>query len=251
MSKVDNIQSINNNNDAIKTNRKGNSDLGKEAFLQLLVAQLKYQDPLNPSSDTEFVSQLANFSQLEQLQNLSKVTTNSQAFGLVGKTVIVKSEDSAGKIEHKKGVIDFINISGGKAQVSIEEQLYDLEQITSVIDEFYLLQQGLPGVEHPNNLRFYHDDPKDISFEVNMGSGETIADDVAIILGEKVLNEKMVKVVGNTITIDKEALKNIPSGDYKITIAFNDPLYTMVRDKITVNISGEAIIEEEQQEPEE
>ncbi|MBQ4132944.1 MAG: flagellar hook assembly protein FlgD [Desulfovibrionaceae bacterium] len=49
----------------------GSSDLDKMAFLQLLVAQLQHQDPLNPMDDTTFVTQLAQFSELETLQNIS------------------------------------------------------------------------------------------------------------------------------------------------------------------------------------
>ena len=48
------------------TESKAKNELGKDAFLQLLVTQMKYQDPLNPSSNTEYIAQLATFSQLEQ-----------------------------------------------------------------------------------------------------------------------------------------------------------------------------------------
>lgn len=51
---------------------RGNADLGKDAFLQLLVTQLTNQDPLNPMEDKEFVAQLTQFSSLEQLTNISE-----------------------------------------------------------------------------------------------------------------------------------------------------------------------------------
>ncbi len=51
----------------------GNSELGKDQFLQLLVTQLRYQNPLEPMEDQEFISQLATFSQLEEIQYLSSM----------------------------------------------------------------------------------------------------------------------------------------------------------------------------------
>ncbi|GHV14159.1 basal-body rod modification protein FlgD [Fibrobacterales bacterium] len=60
------------------------SSMGKDQFLNLLVAQLKYQDPLSPAEDTQFVAQLAQFSQLEFTQNsssaISALAANMQAF---------------------------------------------------------------------------------------------------------------------------------------------------------------------------
>jgi flagellar basal-body rod modification protein FlgD len=74
-----------------------NKIVGKDDFLHLLVAQLKSQDPLNPMDSTGFTAQLAQFSSLEQLQNINttlnamgisqSVSTNSQAVGFIGKTV--------------------------------------------------------------------------------------------------------------------------------------------------------------------
>jgi flagellar basal-body rod modification protein FlgD len=76
---------------------KDNSVMGKEDFLSLLVAQLQHQDPLNPSESTEFTAQLAQFSSLEQLQNIDATLTgfqvyqstsnNIQSSSFIGKTV--------------------------------------------------------------------------------------------------------------------------------------------------------------------
>ena len=76
--------------------KSDNSSLDKEAFLQLLVAQMKYQDPLEPTSNTEYISQLATFSSLEEMQNLNSTMETSQATNLVGKTVIMKVTSASG-----------------------------------------------------------------------------------------------------------------------------------------------------------
>ena len=60
------------------------STMDKEAFLQLLVAQMKYQDPLEPTSNTETVSQYAQFAQVESIQNMSSTMELQRASSLVG-----------------------------------------------------------------------------------------------------------------------------------------------------------------------
>jgi flagellar basal-body rod modification protein FlgD len=55
----------------------GKSKLGKDDFLRLMVEQLKYQDPLNPMDSTQYVSQLAQFSSVEQLENMNQSLSDS------------------------------------------------------------------------------------------------------------------------------------------------------------------------------
>lgn len=109
----------------------------KDSFLQLLVAQMKYQDPLEPTSNTEYISQYATFSQVEQLQNMASTMELSRASSYVGKVVQISSTDSKGETTTVEGVVDFIKYESGKAYVSIEGNLYSADDITAVIDTDY------------------------------------------------------------------------------------------------------------------
>jgi flagellar basal-body rod modification protein FlgD len=92
---IDNILSQYGSQNSTKTSKT--QSMGREDFLKMLVAQLKNQDPLNPMSGTDFATQLAQFSSLEQLMNLSKgienmalyqsSQSNLQAVNLIGKEV--------------------------------------------------------------------------------------------------------------------------------------------------------------------
>ncbi|MDR0951740.1 MAG: hypothetical protein LBM18_02340 [Oscillospiraceae bacterium] len=70
-----------------KSQRVVDNNLGKESFLQLLAAQLQYQNPLEPAKDTEFIAQLAQFSSLEQISNLNATMNLFQSYSLAGKKV--------------------------------------------------------------------------------------------------------------------------------------------------------------------
>lgn len=215
-----------------------NNELGKDAFLQLLVTQMKYQDPLNPNTDTEYIAQLATFSQLEQLQNLTTTTTNSQAFGLVGRSVIVKTESELGNTTYINGRVDFVNMSGGKAKMSINGSLYPIDQLDSVIDEIYLIEQGLPGIKEDISLKYDGEKPSDLEFNVYMGDGQTKANEVAVYINQELIDRSFVKHSGNKVTIDQQALKDLEDGNYKISVAFNDPLLTTIKDKVTLTVSN-------------
>lgn len=122
---------------SLKDKTKSNSGMDKDAFLQLLVAQMKYQDPLEPTSNTEFVSQYAQFSQVEQMQNMSSTMDFARASSLVGKEVYVKTTTASGEIKLIKGKVDSVVYEGNKSYVSINESLYSLEDVYSVVDKEY------------------------------------------------------------------------------------------------------------------
>ncbi|MCB0394502.1 MAG: flagellar biosynthesis protein FlgD, partial [Bdellovibrionales bacterium] len=95
--------------DPAKTRKVGGDEMGKDAFMKLLLAQFKNQDPTNPLQSHEMAAQLAQFSQVEQLANLNETVKNMadtqkpvgdyQALQFIGKTVSVDT----GSIIREKG----------------------------------------------------------------------------------------------------------------------------------------------------
>ena len=116
-----------------KSATRGSTDLGKDAFLQLLVTQMQNQDPMNPSTDTEYVAQLAQFSQLEQLQNLGTESEKSQAFSLIGKYCVFMQKDANGNVTYPEGTVSSVNISGGKVTLSVGDQVFKYEELYTVM----------------------------------------------------------------------------------------------------------------------
>ena len=123
--------------DAVNKSAKGNS-LDKDAFLQLLVAQMKYQDPLEPTSNTEYISQYATFSELEQMQNMSASMDLFRASALVGQTVLLNVRDSQGRLTQVQGPVDFVTYENNKAYLSIRGELYSMDDLATVADPKYL-----------------------------------------------------------------------------------------------------------------
>ncbi len=219
-----------------RTNKLGTSNLDKDAFLQLLVCQMQNQDPLNPSTDTEFVSQLATFSQLEQLQNLSSTSEKSQAFSLVGKEVVLTTEDSSGATKYVTGTVDFINVTGNTVKLSVDGALYDQDQIYSVLDSNYVIDQNRPNVDTAVTYSFDAEKPDNFTFEVNLGSKDTVANQVAIVINNQIVDDKYITLDGKKLTISKELMSQLPNGEYKPTVIFNDSLYTTITDKVTLKV---------------
>ncbi|QNO16422.1 hypothetical protein HYG86_17390 [Alkalicella caledoniensis] len=112
--------------------------LGKEAFLKILVTQMKYQDPLAPTNDTEFIAQMAQFSNLEQTVNMNENIQwmlymlgtgfdSSNAFSMIGKNVEI--ETSSGIIQ---GIVEKVTKKDGEFMVEVDSVLYPLNKVNTV-----------------------------------------------------------------------------------------------------------------------
>ncbi len=105
--------------------------VNSETFLNLLVAEMTNQDPLEPTSNTEFVTQMAQFTSLQYAQDSSTYAQANYAASLVGKTVTASKMEGS---EHilETGVVDSVVKNGKSYTVSINGKNFDISKITSV-----------------------------------------------------------------------------------------------------------------------
>jgi len=104
---------------SIKSDYKSN-ELGKDQFLQLLVTQLKYQDPMNPVANDAFISQLAQFSSLEAMNNMQKSFEGVQTYSMIGKTVVKVDETT---LEQTTGKVSGVKMMDGQYYLLVPIQV--------------------------------------------------------------------------------------------------------------------------------
>lgn len=107
--------------------------LGKDAFLNLLVTQLRYQNPLDPLKDGEFIGQMSQFSTLEGIQQLNASFAEmltlqqlTQGANLLGKSVVY---EKPGSTILGRGVVEAVTMDGGKLSLRVDGKDVSLGQI--------------------------------------------------------------------------------------------------------------------------
>lgn len=122
----------------IKNASTGNkSSLGKDDFLKILIAQMQNQDPTQPLQDKEFIAQMAQFTSVEQLTNMSsemKLLRQSlgAASGLIGKNIGYSMTDSNGKAVVGTGLVDSIVMKSGEQYAKVGTLEIPMDKITSI-----------------------------------------------------------------------------------------------------------------------
>ena len=124
------------NKSLIKNGRKINNTLEKDDFLKLLIVQLENQDPTKPLEDKEFISQMAQFSSLEQMTEMNKTLTNlitnyksSLSYALLGKEVEVFNSVTD---ELNSGLVTEITFGNEGPLISFNGFSYSIDDVTKV-----------------------------------------------------------------------------------------------------------------------
>ena len=132
-----------NNNDGSYSDSIGGAQMGKEAFMELLVQQLKHQDPLSPMDNDKFVAQLTQLSSLEGIQNLNEnmvglailqqsnalMSQLTQSSALIGDEVRYIDMETG---EERTGIVQSVKIEDGLAVLNIDGEDVPLASVTEV-----------------------------------------------------------------------------------------------------------------------
>ncbi len=122
-------------NKSLNEGKAANTSLGQDDFLKILVTQLQHQDPTSPMEDKDFIAQMAQFSSLEQIRNMSQnfqklsgLLASSEAAQVLGRSVEVRDGEAL-----VRGVVDKV-VRGDQPLVSVNGKIYDFSQVESVIE---------------------------------------------------------------------------------------------------------------------
>jgi flagellar basal-body rod modification protein FlgD len=129
-------RSVDGFNKLVNGGREIKKTLDRNDFLQILITQLTHQDPTEPLEDREFIAQMAQFSSLEQMMNMSREMLNvsgmlakSQAYSLLGKTVTVQKGEGT-----VAGVVEQVN-GGDLPQIKVGGEIFDIADVQAVTIE--------------------------------------------------------------------------------------------------------------------
>lgn len=106
--------------------------MGKDEFLKILIAQLQNQDPTAPMDNSQFIAQMAQFSALEQMQQLNTAFGYSQAYSLIGRTVTAEVTGTDGLPKAITGLVSGVRNIGGSPYLCINGDYVSMSASISV-----------------------------------------------------------------------------------------------------------------------
>lgn len=121
-----------------KKNGKNKNTVDSDMFLTLLVAEMQNQDPLEPTSNTEWVSQYATFTQVQKMSEMAESIDVLRANNLIGKEVIMKTtSESTGEVNYTQGIVDFVEVENGKPLLVIDDKKFSMSDLDTIVSNEY------------------------------------------------------------------------------------------------------------------
>lgn len=131
---INSVANIQNNYEKYKDFFVDNNstDLKVDDFLNLLVAEMTNQDPMSPMSNTDFVAQMAQFTSLQTMQDLTYYSNASFAASLVGKTVTMASVSASGEMQVETGPVQSINLNGKEFEIRVNNKIFTIKNLMEI-----------------------------------------------------------------------------------------------------------------------
>lgn len=114
------------------TSKKSETSLNMDDFLKLMVAQLQNQDMNNTADTSEYTSQMAQFSMVQALTDLTELSKTTYSLSMIGKEVTLAENNSDGSLKVVTGTVEGVNLYDGDAQVIVDGISYPTSSIMEV-----------------------------------------------------------------------------------------------------------------------
>lgn len=225
--------------------REVKSQLGKDDFLKLLITQLQYQDPLEPMDNTAFIAQTAQFTALEQMQNLNQTMTSAQAFATIGKGVFMETRnEQTGQYEMIYGIVQSVDVINGKPYLNLSDgksaPYEDISRVqdASSIDNSAMVSQAMSLIGKTVQGIRVDDELNPVAYIEGKVDFVKFVDGIPVLSvnGRDLYLGEVVSVSENTLLIGSEV--NAVANESSETVKGNIENILLEDDKIYVKIEG-------------
>lgn len=129
------------------TSKKAGDGLNMDDFLSLLVAQMSNQDMYNTMDDSQFMAQMAQFSMIQAISELSQMSTTSYSVSLIGKEVTIAESQPNGQIMSFSGIVEGVTLFNGSSQIVVEGRQYPLSSVMEVFQPSMIIPDAIVNTE--------------------------------------------------------------------------------------------------------
>jgi flagellar basal-body rod modification protein FlgD len=121
-----------NKSDVPATSGKSGSDIDINDFFKLMIAQLQNQSLNDTVDNAQFITQMAQFSTLTQMNELTKSMQSSMAIALIGKSVDITTTGADGNVLHITGSVEKVSFFNNQPYIYLDGKYYELSQVTDI-----------------------------------------------------------------------------------------------------------------------